>query len=356
MEINQKTKDFFASSLITWYAIHKRDLPWRNTRNPYHILLSEIILQQTRVAQGLPYYHLFTEQFPTVADLALAEESQVLRVWQGLGYYSRARNLHAAAKQIVLEYEGAVPSTFNELIKLKGIGTYTASAIASFAYAQQHAVVDGNVYRVLARVFGIDDDIASGQGVKVFQKLADTLLPASQSDTYNQAIMEFGAVHCTPKNPACSECMLKNICVAYQQNLQALLPVKSKKLIKKNRYLNYIVFKHQNQYGMCLRTTSDIWKGLYDFWLTPLEDNSADESHIFKFLEPLKTKMSALESSKIYKHLLTHQNLYVKFFMVEVEMKSEIEALGVEFKTESEISILPKPILINRFLEEKIFP
>lgn len=350
------TKEFFATQLNSWYHIHQRDLPWRNTRNPYHIMLSEIILQQTRVEQGLPYYIRFTTEFPTVADLANADEAQVLRLWQGLGYYSRARNLHATAKQIVAQFGGTVPNNFKDLITLKGIGTYTASAIASFAYDQHHAVVDGNVYRVLARVFGINADIASGRGVKEFQQLADELLPHTHTATYNQAIMEFGAIHCTPKNPACSTCIFINTCVAYAQNLQGILPIKTKKLVKKNRFLNYVVFKYQDEYGVSLRQTSDIWQGLYDFWLMPFTTKNANEMQVMESLAAVNCEKILLSSSKIYKHLLTHQNLFVKFFIIEIFEKTEFETFfAIKFRNESEILALPKPILITRFLEQNIF-
>lgn len=354
--LTDETKGFFATQLCSWYQFNQRDLPWRNTRNPYHILLSEIILQQTRVEQGLPYYNRFTTEFPEVADLANAAEAQVLRLWQGLGYYSRARNLHTTAKQIVAEFGGIVPDNFKDLITLKGIGTYTASAIASFAYHQHHAVVDGNVYRVLARVFGIHADIASGKGVKEFQLLADELLPHTHSATYNQAIMEFGAVHCTPKNPSCSTCIFMHTCVAYSQNLQGILPIKTKKLVKKNRFLNYVLFKYQDQYGVSLRQTSDIWQGLYDFWLMPHATENANEMHVMESLAALGGEKILLSSSKIYKHLLTHQNLFVKFFVVEIFQKTEFETFfQLKFHKEDEILALPKPILITRFLEQNIF-
>lgn len=204
----------FGNKLINWYHQHKRDLPWRNTQNPYHILLSEVILQQTRVNQGMPYYHQFIDKYPTISDLANASEDEILRVWQGLGYYSRGRNLHATAKQIVEQFGGKVPETFQELIKLKGIGTYTAAAIASFAFHEPKAVVDGNVYRVISRYWGIEEDISSGKGKKKFQEIATSLLPNTDSHNYNQSIMEFGAMHCTPKNPDCECCIFQDTCFA----------------------------------------------------------------------------------------------------------------------------------------------
>ncbi|TAE12733.1 MAG: A/G-specific adenine glycosylase [Bacteroidetes bacterium] len=220
----------FAQTLLAWYPDHKRDLPWRDTPNPYHIWLSEVILQQTRVKQGLPYYVAFVELFPTVQDLANASEELVMRTWQGLGYYSRARNMHATAKIIAQAWQGNFPTTKADLIKLKGIGEYTASAIASFAFGEQVAVVDGNVFRVLSRFFGIEADISSPKGVKHFQELAKTLLPTQQSQTYNQAIMEFGALQCTPQKPNCMFCPLQAGCVAHATGKQDSLPVKTQKI------------------------------------------------------------------------------------------------------------------------------
>ncbi|MFP4091343.1 MAG: A/G-specific adenine glycosylase, partial [Cyclobacteriaceae bacterium] len=208
----------FAERIIGWYHHHKRDLPWRHSRDPYIIWLSEIILQQTRVVQGLPYFMRFAEAFPTVYDLASASQQEVLRLWQGLGYYSRARNMHACARLIVEQHNGVFPLHYQELLQLKGVGPYTAAAIASFAYNETVAVLDGNVFRVLARVFGVEDDISSGQGQKRFQALAAQLVPEGKAGEYNQAIMEFGALQCTPQSPACLLCPLSEICYAFHHN------------------------------------------------------------------------------------------------------------------------------------------
>ena len=207
----------FSNSLIQWYLQNKRDLPWRNSTNPYHIWLSEIMLQQTRVAQGLPFFLRFTEAFPTVFDLANADEEQVLKLWQGLGYYSRARNLHKTAQFIALELNGIFPATYNDLLKLKGVGEYTAAAIASFVYNENVPVVDGNVFRVLSRYFDVETDIASTGAKKEFTQLASELLPKGKANVFNQAIMEFGALQCVPKNPDCSNCVLNDSCIALQK-------------------------------------------------------------------------------------------------------------------------------------------
>lgn len=347
---------FFSSQLIDWYGHNRRDLPWRNTTNPYFILLSEIILQQTRVEQGMPYYLRFIENFPTVADLATAPESQVLRLWQGLGYYSRARNLHTTAKQIVSDFEANVPHRFEDLIKLKGIGIYTASAIASFAYNQPHAVVDGNVFRVLSRVFGVEADVGTGGGVKIFQQLASELLPIDQISTYNQAIMEFGAMWCTPRNPLCDGCIFETSCVANKMDLQKILPIKTKKIIKKNRYLNYIVFKYKDQFGASVRSDSDIWKGLYDFWLLENFTSPASVEQVALALAALIGDKTILLETKVFKHILTHQVLYAKFFIVEISEKNNVENdYGVNFYSHSQLEQLPKSILITRFLEQYFF-
>ena len=229
----------FAPTLEEWYLRHKRDLPWRHTTDPYRIWLSEIILQQTRVAQGLPYYLRFIDAYPTLADLALAEEQELLRLWQGLGYYSRARNLHQTAKHIHHELAGEFPGTYRSLLTLKGIGAYTAAAVASFAYGERVPVVDGNVYRVLARVFGIDEDILSTGAKKTFATLATRLITdAIDPATYNQAIMEFGAIQCTPVAPDCLICPLQQQCVAYLTGRQRELPVKKKKAAVRERFLS----------------------------------------------------------------------------------------------------------------------
>ncbi len=224
-----------------WYLINQRDLPWRRSKNPYLIWLSEIILQQTRIAQGISYYEKFANEFVDIFALARADEKHILKLWQGLGYYSRARNLHATAKIIAEKYQGQFPKTYEELIALKGVGDYTASAIASIAFDQAHAVVDGNVYRVLSRVFGISTPINESKGIKEFKLLAQTLLHIEDPGTYNQALMEFGALICTPKKPKCGSCIFNDSCYALQNKTIDTLPVKLKKLKVKKRYFNYLV-------------------------------------------------------------------------------------------------------------------
>lgn len=356
----------FSNKLIAWYLEHKRNMPWRNTRDPYKIWLSEIILQQTRVAQGLPYYIAFTEAFPTVQDLAKASEEEVLKLWQGLGYYSRGRNLHFSAKMIVDEYKGTFPNTYDEIKKLKGVGDYTASAIASISFNEPTAVVDGNVYRVLSRVFGIDTPINSTQGIKEFKSLAQDLIDHKEPATFNQAIMEFGAIQCKPQNPYCLHCIYNDSCVALQKNQITQLPVKLKKTKVRNRYLNYLVFRNEKQETVLRqRTGKGIWQGLYEFpfiemdapltssGLSGQEDNF-DDSEI-RFRENIKTSEYAegLEISAITKfndkpivHKLSHQHLHTTFWVIEVigSIKD-----GTSLDT---ILEFPVPVLIGRFLEE----
>ncbi|MCW8941497.1 MAG: A/G-specific adenine glycosylase, partial [Flavobacteriales bacterium] len=236
----------FSQKLISWYKNNKRDLPWRNTINPYKIWLSEIILQQTRVNQGLSYYYKFIEHYPSVKDLANASEQEVLKLWQGLGYYSRARNLHATARIITENYDGIFPVDYKKILSLKGVGEYTAAAITSFAYNQPYPVVDGNVFRVLARIYGVDTPIDTPEGKKTFNGLANKLIDKKQAATYNQAIMEFGALVCTPKNPECENCIFNNICAALINQQIELLPLKSKKIKQTNRYFNYLIIETNN--------------------------------------------------------------------------------------------------------------
>lgn len=339
----------FSNTLIQWYLQNYRDLPWRKTKNPYFIWLSEIMLQQTRVAQGMSYYLKFTEEFPTVFDLAKADESTVLKMWQGLGYYSRARNLHFTAKYIVKELNGEFPSTYKEIIKLKGIGDYTASAIASFAFNEPTAVVDGNVYRVLSRYFGIETAINSSLGSKEFKILADTLIDTNQPANYNQAIMEFGAIQCKPKKPLCMFCPLSDSCVALQKNLIETLPVKEKKIKVRKRYFNFLVIKtDDNKTILSERKGKGIWQGLYQFPLIE-SDKNIDKNELvlskeFMNLFPDEATISLFNKKEIV-HKLSHQHLYTQFWIVEVANLTAAEIYW------NEIQKYPVPVLIANFLD-----
>ncbi|MES2733323.1 MAG: A/G-specific adenine glycosylase [Bacteroidota bacterium] len=350
-------KQIFVHKLIHWYQTYKRDLPWRHTQNPYFIWLSEVILQQTRVKQGLPYYLRFIESFPTIELLANAEEKEVLRLWQGLGYYSRARNMHLTAKTIMKDYGGEFPKQYQELLKLKGIGTYTAAAIASFAFNEKAAVLDGNVFRVLARVFGVETDISSHEAKKVFSALAANLLPDEQTDVYNQAIMEFGAVQCTPHVPDCMFCPLNFTCVANLTGRQGSLPVKSKKAKVKQRFFHYFVIRRGDEFYMKERQEKDIWSGLYDFYLREaaqlqtLEELTENEG----IATLLKTGLVE-EESRIFTHVLTHQRIQVKFWHLHLPEEIFHSFLASEsFYTIDEIKQLPKPILIANYLNSHFF-
>ena len=350
----------FSVQLISWYNDHKRDLPWRKTKNPYFIWLSEIILQQTRVSQGMPYYNKFTEAFPNVHALANAPEDDVLRLWQGLGYYSRARNLHSAAKYVSASLEGEFPESFKGLKELKGVGDYTAAAIASFAYGEKVAVLDGNVFRVLARVFGIEEDISSPKGKKIFAELAQSLLPDKGSDTYNQAIMEFGALHCKPTNPDCMFCPFSQICYARINGKQKALPLKIKKVKVKKRFIYYLVYDFNKKYIFKKRKTGDVWQGLYDFptleFDQPISEKELEEE-ISQYLS-INT-VTGLNISEKYRHVLTHQKLEVRFctFSAPSEkiINEKAKLLGMEVKNLTQIEQLPKPILIHNFLSDTIF-
>ena len=310
----------FSKQLTYWYLHNKRNLPWRSTTNVYFIWLSEIILQQTRVDQGISYYFKFIENFPTIFDLASASEEQVLKLWQGLGYYSRARNLHFSAKYIVNELNGNFPSTYKELLKLKGVGDYTASAIASICFNEPTAVVDGNVYRVLARYFGIETAINTSEGISVFKQLAQELIDKKNPGTHNQAMMEFGALMCKPKNPDCDICPLNNSCFALSKNCVNDLPLKEKKLKIRKRYFNYMVIQSSDHKTKLVKRETGIWQNLYEFPLLETSDIIDEEQLIahemFKELFcNLKVKVELFDK-EVLVHKLTHQHIYTKFWVV----------------------------------------
>ncbi|MBU2995619.1 A/G-specific adenine glycosylase [Cellulophaga baltica] len=341
----------FSDKILHWYALNKRELPWRNTVNPYNIWLSEIMLQQTRVAQGTPYYLKFIENFPTIKDLADASEEKILKLWQGLGYYSRARNLHATAKMVINSYNGEFPNTYKELLKLKGVGDYTASAIASISFNLPEAVVDGNVNRVLSRYFGVDIPINSTEGIKYFKKLAQEVMNVEQIRDYNQGIMEFGAIQCVPKNPNCNVCPLKDSCVALNDDKVDSLPIKIKKTKVRKRYFNYLVIVDEaNKTILQQRTGKGIWQNLYEFPLLETEkDTIIKDEQINKLLSELSINAKSFKKYQFNEqkivHKLSHQHLYTTFYIVNVN--NEI-ANGVSV---SEISKFPVPVLIADFIK-----
>ena len=344
----------FSNLLTQWYLQNKRDLPWRNNTNPYTIWLSEIMLQQTRVAQGLPYFLRFTAAFPSVFDLANASEEEVLKLWQGLGYYSRARNLHKTAKQIAFDYNGEFPKTYSELLKLKGIGEYTAAAIASFAYNENVPVVDGNVFRVLSRYFDVETDIASVGAKKEFTQLAAALIPKDKANIFNQAIMEFGALQCVPKNPNCTICIFNDSCLALQMKKVAQLPVKSKKTKVTNRYFNYLVFSDENDnIIISKRTQKGIWHNLYEFPLLETISPESDET-ILALIQNQNFVENEIEGIQLFnletiRHKLSHQHLHIKFWKISV--KGTL-LNGIDCESASKF---PFPIVIFNFIEKVWF-
>jgi A/G-specific adenine glycosylase len=343
----------FSNVLIKWYLQNKRDLPWRNTTNPYPIWLSEIMLQQTRVAQGMPYFLSFTTAFPTVFDLATANEEEVLKLWQGLGYYSRARNLHKTAQYIAADLAGIFPDNYSDLLKLKGVGEYTAAAIASFSYNEAVPVVDGNVFRVLSRYFDIETDIAQASAKKEFAALAFELMPKDNPATFNQAIMEFGALQCVPKSPNCGICVFNESCAALQKKKVDQLPVKSKKVKVRNRYFNYLVVADENDNTIIQkRTDKGIWHNLYEF---PLIETDKEEDFDF-ITERIQSDyfqdnsiLSILEDNdKSIIHKLSHQHLHIKFWKVNLNGSIENGINNTVLRT------FPFPIVIYNFIEKEL--
>ncbi|NQX86249.1 MAG: A/G-specific adenine glycosylase [Flavobacteriaceae bacterium] len=340
----------FSKTITSWYAVNKRDLPWRRTQNPYFIWLSEIILQQTQIKQGLPYYERFVAYYPTVFDLAKAEETEVLKLWEGLGYYSRARNLHFTAKYVVNELKGEFPKNYKGLLQLKGVGDYTASAIASICYNEAAAVVDGNVYRVLSRYFGIDTPINTTNGIKTFKGLAQQLLPNGDIGDYNQAIMEFGARQCKPKAPDCQVCPLDASCVALEKATIRSLPVKLKKLKITKRYFNFLaVFSQTDTVLIEQRLSKGIWQQLYQLPLVETDSSTTQDELIrnTRFLEIVNHQnfTITLFNDKDIVHKLSHQHLFTKFWIVNVPQ------LGNDAIAINTIRNYPVPILISKFLD-----
>lgn len=324
---NISTIPHISNTLEHWYNQNKRELPWREIDDPYKIWISEIILQQTRVIQGMSYYLRFVERFPNVTVLAKAEEDEVLKYWQGLGYYSRARNLHKAAKQINTEFGGVFPTQHADILKLAGIGDYTAAAICSFAYNQPYAVVDGNVYRVLSRIFGIDTPIDSTSGKKEFAKLAQDLLSKNQPGLHNQAIMEFGALQCVPSSSDCANCPLNGICKAYESNSVSLLPVKSQKTKVTNRYFNYFFIEFQGNTFLQKRTAKDVWQNLYEFPLIESEElftsSELIQNEDFKKLFSGIGNVEIQQTTNPMKHILSHRVIYAQFFSIRISQLNE---------------------------------
>jgi A/G-specific adenine glycosylase len=349
----------FLEGLQAWFAQNHRPLPWKGEKDPYLIWLSEIILQQTRVEQGMPYFERFRERFPQVQALADAEEDEVMKLWEGLGYYSRARNLHAAAKYIAYELEGRFPTRYEDILALKGVGPYTAAAIASFAYDLPTAVVDGNVYRILARFWGMDKPIDTTVGKKAFAQLAQRLIEATSvhPSQHNQAMMDFGAVHCKPKAPLCGQCPLQEHCVAFQQQRVDALPVKQKKLVKKRRYFHYLLLNQGGHVYIRKRTEKDIWRNLYEFPLleadhVKLSPAELKQHECWKALT--NSRPAEIEQvSPPRQQTLTHQYIQAVFWEVRVPEQAAAPDLDGLLKVERKnLSKFAFPKIIDWYLKD----
>jgi len=335
--------------ILKWYKLNLRDLPWRKNKNPYSIWLSEIILQQTQVVQGLPYYERFIAKYPKVENLANASEDDVLKLWQGLGYYSRARNLHFAAKQVIKDFDGQFPKNYKELLKLKGVGEYTAAAIASIAYNEVIPSVDGNVLRVISRIFDIEIPVDSSEGKKIIMDLMFDIIDKKNPGNFNQAIMELGAKICKPKNPDCSNCPLQEKCLSLENKTYLNRPIKSKKVKVKKLYIDYIIFKSQKGIIMQQRDTSSIWKNLFEFPNIVSENKFTDLTHLKPLLKKHSKNIDDLHLQKEIVHKLTHRNLHIRFFRCEIYDTNSSHFIPLKKALEK---ALPKPI--DDFLKNNI--
>jgi len=340
----------FNSLILIWFDKNKRNLPWRNQRDPYRIWLSEIILQQTRVAQGTAYYLNFIEKFPTVSDLANASEQEVLKLWQGLGYYSRARNLHFTAKYIVNELNGKFPDHFKDLLKLKGVGEYTAAAIASMAFGEAVPAIDGNVFRVFSRYFNIHQDISLPATKKYFSELGKEIIDRNRPGDFNQAVMELGATVCTPVNPKCEICAVNESCEALAQKTVQLLPIKSKKVKIRERNLHFLEITDNENYLIKKRTGNDVWKNLYNFPILELNENEKIEDEFNRLqLENVQRTFQEI-------HILTHQRLKITFWQSVTpaeKLKILSEKLGAEIVSFEELEELPLPRPMEKYINNK---
>ncbi len=341
--------DNLINTLINWYSIEKRDLPWRRDPTPYKVWLSEIILQQTRVVQGLPYFERFVEQYPSVFELAAASEMNVLKLWEGLGYYSRARNLHFAARQIVNDHNGHFPRTCHELLKLKGIGPYTAAAIASICFGEAAPVLDGNVYRVIARLYGLTSDISAPKSRKSFLDILEDLIGDHHPGDFNQALMELGAMICLPKSPRCGECPLISFCFAFKNKNQSAFPVKNKRPEVRTRDFHYLAITYKDRVGMKKRSAGDIWQGLYEF---ALEEGRFDIKKNLKDHDDLNVR----GTHGPVRHVLTHQKIFTTFYHVEASQehifKKMLNYYDLIPYSWDEVVTLPKSKLIINYLKQ----
>jgi A/G-specific adenine glycosylase len=348
-------KKFFTTALLQWNkTTNNRPMPWKGEKDPYKIWLSEIILQQTRVEQGWDYYNRFVAAFPKVQKLAAAPETKVFKLWEGLGYYTRCKNLIATAKFISKELKGKFPDSYDDILALKGVGPYTAAAIASFAYNLPYAVVDGNVFRVLSRFFNDSSPIDSTQGKSQFTALANELLDKKQAGIYNQALMDFGAVACKPKLPLCKQCPLQKNCGAYLHGQVDVLPVKEKKISQKLRWLFYFIVNEEGKTYVRKRGVKDVWENLYEFVLieapAPTDLEQIKKVPEFKKLFA-KADFNVSTISKIYSQKLTHQTIYGQFITIKLNKPFKLE--GYELVSAKTMASLPFPKLITTYLKDK---
>ncbi len=333
--------------LQSWYEQHKRTLPWRSKPEPYYVWLSEVILQQTRVDQGLSYFNTFIKTYPSIQDLAAAELDDVLKLWQGLGYYSRARNLHFAANQVITDFNGIFPENYEDILSLKGVGSYTAAAIASIAFNQPKAVVDGNVIRVISRLFDITASVNHTSTIKEIQALADELMDINNPSSHNQSMMEFGALQCTPKNPKCEVCPLETSCLAKTNGHVSMIPLKDKKVKRRTRYFNYIIAHYEDKLVISQRGTDDIWGGLFEFLLIENSSSNILTPSEIEGLLPISVKsVGKINAEK--KHVLSHQDIYANFYHIEINPVKD-DKLNIVALDDLHTFALPR--LIDRYLE-----
>ncbi|MEA2106988.1 MAG: A/G-specific adenine glycosylase [Bacteroidota bacterium] len=343
-------------TFVTWYEQNKRALPWRETNDPYPIWISEIILQQTKVNQGISYYYNFIKQFPDIYTLANAPIEKVLKIWQGLGYYSRARNMHYAAQQVINQYQGKFPANFQELLKLKGIGEYTAAAIASIAFNIPEPALDGNVYRVLSRLYGIAESPQKADGKKIFRQKAMELIKNQSPGIFNQALMEFGALQCIPKNPDCTRCVLKNLCFAFKNNMVNELPLKKQRIKQRQRYFHFLHIHYQNKIYIEQRTQNDIWKLLYQLPLIetnkPVNTENLTNQTLWKNLFK-GTRVNIQNISKEIIHQLSHQKLFTKFYYINIDHPNSYLLKNYMEINAEDIEKYSIPKLLDNFLRNK---
>ncbi len=350
------SKEEFGKLLLNWAQALERPMPWRGEKNPYLVWLSEIILQQTRVEQGMSYYLKFKAAFPRVKDLAAAPADEVMKLWQGLGYYSRARNLQAAAKYIMEKHQGVFPSSYQEIIQLKGVGPYTAAAIASLAFNQPYAVVDGNVFRVLSRIFGIKTPIDSTKGKKEFTAIAQALLDEHRPGEYNQAMMDFGATVCLPKKPKCRNCPFQSHCFAFKENAVQELPFKEKKIVRKDRFFQYLIFQSEAKTLLQKRMKKDIWKNLYQFPLIESAGpdislkNLSDQDFFNQLINGQQYEL--IGRSPIFRQTLTHQNIIATFWSFELTDVTPLSEESLRWVERSKLSEFAFPKIIDCFLSD----